>query len=144
MEKFVSIPGRSLFSPPPSVMQVSFFPLSPYLHFYNSLLFHKDMKMYGRFDECACVYFYLTRKRPLPLPPTTSSKCHLCWEAFFYSVKQTTETYMFPYVSIRLCIILFYNHSFIYCVHQTESYSRGWIMSHSPCIHNGIWKQFVK
>ena len=62
----------------------------------------------------------------------------------FTQLKQTTETYMLPYASIRLCIILFYNYSFMYCIHQTESSSRGWIMPPSPCIRNGTWEQFVE
>lgn len=90
---------------------------SPHLHFYSKLLFPKDVKIYGRFDECACLYFYLTGKCPFLLPPTSSSKCHLCEEAFFESKKQRL---VLSYVSIRLCIILFYNYSFMYFILPTN------------------------
>lgn len=39
------------------------------------------------------------------------------------------------FIIIHLCIL---------SCQQTESYFRDWIMSHSPCIYNGIGKYFAK
>lgn len=106
---------------------------SPHLHFCSKLLFHKDVKIYRRFDECACLYFYLTGKCPFLLPPASSSKCHLC-----QALNQRNRDLLFlmcqsDYVLSFFVII----HLCIFSCQQTESYFRDWIMSHSACLHNG-------
>lgn len=137
MEKLDKFSGRLLFSSVSSV-DVSFHSSKAPLTctFILGCSSQKNIRMFERFDKCACLCFSILGTCPFPLPSTNSSNCHHYWESF-------SSISFWIYESMYHFILWLFIYVFIFC-HQAESSSRGWIMSYSSCRHSGVSNYFAE